>query len=144
MQLLQVVEPVHVDVHEREGASYSRTTVNVGLTTGSVMPSATARPLANTVLPGAELAVEHDDVTGAQHRADPPTERVGLVRARASTVCSFIASLVARCERALDRHEVGARLRERGTTAAQHRRRVQRGDEHRAVADRGTPDRAAW
>ena len=39
-------------------------------------------------------------------------------------------------ERALHVHEVGARLRERGAAVAQHRRRVERGDEHRAVAER--------
>ena len=40
------------------------------------------------------------------------------------------------CERALDRDEVGAGLRERGASVAQHRRRVERGDQHRTVAER--------
>ena len=39
-------------------------------------------------------------------------------------------------ERALDRHEVGAGLRQRGSAVAQHRRRMQRRDEHRVVAER--------
>ena len=67
------------------GASYSRTTVNVGLTTGSVMPSADRDALGEHGLAGAELAVEHDDVAGAQQRAEPLPERVRLVAHRASS-----------------------------------------------------------
>ena len=95
------------------GASYSRTMVNVGLTTGSVMPSATAMPLVNTVLPAPSSP---SSTTTSPARSTAPTraaERVGLVGAtRAIVARTFIARRVAR-ERALDDHEVGARLGQR-------------------------------
>ena len=66
----------------------------------------------------------------------PPRSRV--VRASASS-----RRRRARRARASTVHEVGARLRERGTAVAQHRRRVERGDQHRAVAERELAARAA-
>ena len=86
VQLLQVVEPVHVDVHEREG-SVALDVVAAALLAhdgegrahdGSVTPSARAIPLANTVLPAPSSPAS---TTTSPARSSAPD---ALPRARAS------------------------------------------------------------
>ena len=85
VQLLQVVEAVDVDVHERRGrvvlAHDGERRAHHRL--GDAERDRDA--LGEHGLAGAELAVEHDDVAGAQHRADAAAERVRLVGGRASS-----------------------------------------------------------
>src|SRR5205085_11951630 len=81
VQLLKMVEPVHVDVHERRRGlvlahdGEGRADDRLG------DPEGARDPLRHHRLAGAELAVEQHDVTRAQELAESPPERVRLVRA---------------------------------------------------------------
>src|SRR6185312_2561118 len=79
VQLLQVVEPVHVDVHERRGGVVFAHDGERGAHDRLADAERDRDPLGEHGLAGAELAVEHHDVAGAQQRADAAPERVGLV-----------------------------------------------------------------
>ena len=137
VQLLEVVEPVHVDVRERHAARRTRARcVNVGLTTGSVDAERRAR------CPSRTRSCPRRGRRRARRRRRPAAARRRAPRARASRSADRVRRASdghARARPASARltvHEVGAGLRERGAAVAQHRGRVQRRDEHRAVAER--------
>src|SRR3954454_9220707 len=118
---------------------YSRASVNVGLSTGSSTPSPRASPRAKTVLPAPR--------SPARSTTSPPSMYSLTARASASvalllSVVTVTAPISPRSpgpgarERALHDDEVAAHLSERGSTAAEDRSRMERGNEHRAVAVR--------
>ena len=120
--------------HERERRAHHRL---------RVMPSARAMPFANTVLPDAELAVEHDDVAGAQDRADARRQRERLRRRVRRARQAWSSSPQRRRARA-SRATKSARA---CASAAPPFRSTADGwsvgDEHRAVTERELAGRAA-
>ena len=130
----------------RTRPAYSRASVNVGLTTGSVDAEPVREAPREHRLARAEVAGEQHDVAAEHVLAHDARERLGASLLSVVTVTSPTRSrsrgLRAR-QRALHHDEVAARLRERGAAAAQHRRRVQRGDRAPCRRGTGTPGPAA-
>ena len=112
--------------------SYSCTIVNVGLVTGSSTPEPARQPLRERRLARAEIADEHHEVAGAS--SCEPTAAPTASRLRAPVVVSVRHRSCDAGERALHADEVGARLGQRLAARAQHRRRMQRRDQHRVDA----------
>ena len=80
VELLQVVEPVDVDVHQRQ---WCVVLAHDGERRAHHRFGDAERDrdaLRQHRLAGAELAVEHDDVARTQQRPEPLAERVGLAR----------------------------------------------------------------
>ena len=125
------------------GASYSRTTVNVGLTTGSVMPSATAMPLANTVLPAPSSP---SSTTTSPARSSAPT-RAGRARASRRRRASSPTAVIGCVPRASARLTTTKSARAWASAVPPLRNTADgwnAGIEHRAVAERELAARAAW
>src|SRR4051812_17046696 len=78
VQLLQAVEAVHVDVHQRRGRVVLAHDRERGAHDRLVDPERDRDALGQDRLAGTELAVEDDHVTCAQHCAESLAERVGL------------------------------------------------------------------
>ena len=135
VQLLEMVEAIDVDVDERHPALVLADEREGGADDDLVDAERARDPLREHRLAHAEVTGQRDHVAGTQDRAHPGRERERLPRrpcacgqrvhgVRAPASARFTCTKSARaCAR-------------RGAPVPQHRRRVQRGNEHRAVAER--------
>ena len=104
VQLLQPVEPVHVDVRNGDRPSYCCTIVNVGLVTVSVTPRPRCQALGKCGLARAELAGRAR--RRRRRAASTPTARQPC-RCDRPPACDLHAT---RCQRPLRRDEIGGAI----------------------------------